>query len=236
MKRRIIFVISFVLLAIAISSCSGGPSTNNNESTLFVSGHGEIYLVPDLATINIGTRSEATDVAAALAENNKQAQSITAVLKEKGIDPLDIQTAAFNVYPYQNYNPDGTTSDMKYVVENTVNVKVRELSRLGEILDVVVRNGANQINGITFDVENRSNAEAEARKLAMQDATEKAKELADLAGVQLGKIQNVSVYSNGSALPSFDKGGGYMAPTTNTPISSGQLLITADANLTYFLK
>ncbi len=237
MKKKMLFASLFVLLAVILSSCSAVGVNEKSLRTMSVSGRGEVYLIPDIAYINIGTRSEALDVATALADNNKQAKSISAVLSEMGIDPLDIQTTAFNVYPYQNYGMDGLPMDLKYVVENTVNVKVRDLNRLGEILDAVVRSGANQINGISFDVEDRKQAESEARRLAIQDATEKAQELAGLASISLGEVQNISVYSNGNPQPVYDaKGGGYYSEASAAPIASGQMIISADANLVYSLK
>lgn len=237
MKKKMLFVSLFVLLAVILSSCSAVGVNDKSLRTMSVSGRGEVYLIPDIAYINIGTRSEALDVATALSDNNKQAKSISSVLSEMGIDPLDIQTTAFNVYPFQNYGMDGQPMELKYVVENTVNVKVRDLNRLGEILDAVVRSGANQINGISFDIEDRKQAESEARRLAIQDATEKAQELAGLAGISLGEVQNISVYSNGNPQPVYDaKGGGYYAEASAAPIASGQMIISADANLVYSLK
>ncbi|PKO04882.1 MAG: hypothetical protein CVU41_14870 [Chloroflexi bacterium HGW-Chloroflexi-3] len=237
MKKKMLFVSLFFLLAVILSSCSAVGVNEKSLRTMSVSGRGEVYLIPDIAYINIGTRSEALDVATALADNNKQAKSISSVLSEMGIDPLDIQTTAFNVYPYQNYGMDGQPMEIKYVVENTVSVKARDLNRLGEILDAVVRSGANQINGISFDIEDRKQAESEARRLAIQDATEKAQELSSLAGISLGEVQNISVYSNGNPQPVYDaKGGGYYAGFSAAPISSGQMIISADANLVYSLK
>jgi len=237
MKKKLVFVSLIALLAIVLSSCAGAPLNDSNIRSMSVSGRGEVYLIPDIAYINIGTRSQAPDVAAALTDNSNQAKAISTVLSEMGIDPLDIQTTAFNVYPFQNYGMDGQPTDLVYIVENTVNVKVRDLNNLGEILDAVVRSGANQINGITFDVEDRKQAEADARRLAIQDATEKAQELADLAGTELGELQNISVYSNGDPQPVYNaKGGGYIAADSAAPISSGQMIVTADANLVYELK
>lgn len=237
MKKKLVFVSLIALLAIVLSSCASAPLNNSNIRTMSVSGRGEVYLIPDIAYINIGTRSQAVDVASALSDNNKQAQAISSVLSDMGIDPLDIQTTAFNVYPFQNYGMDGQPTELVYIVENTVNVKVRELNRLGEILDAVVRSGANQINGISFDVEDRKQAEADARRLAIQDATGKAQELAELAGTELGDLQNISVYSNGDPQPVYNaKGGGYIAGDSAAPVSSGQMIITADANLVYELK
>jgi hypothetical protein len=236
MRKKFSFVMVVMLLAVVLGACA--PQTTGKDVTrsISVSGTGEVYLVPDIAYVYIGTRSEAVDVATALSDNNKQAQSISTVLSDMGVDPKDIQTTAFNVYPMQNYGPDGQPTELKYVVENTVFVKVRELQKLGELLDGVVRNGANQINGITFDVEDRTQAESDARKLAVQDATSKAQELADAAGVELGQLLNLNVYSSGNPQPMYDaKGGGYAAQSA-APIASGQLLVSAEASLSYELK
>ncbi len=237
MNKKINLLIVFVLLAGLLSACGLQAAPNETPRQLNISGTGEVYLVPDIAYVYIGTRSESADVGDALSENNKQAQNIATVLTEMGIDPKDIQTTAFNVYPMQNYSPEGEPLETKFVVENTVFIKVRELQRLGELLDVVVRNGANQINGISFNIEDREQAEADARRLAVVDAKEKAQELAEAAGVTLGELVNLSAYSYGGPQPIYEgKGGGYAADMSAAPIASGQLVITAEASLTYNIK
>ncbi len=237
MKKKFSLILMFAMLAGLLGACSGNVSKLDSTRTINVTGNGKVYLVPDIAYVYIGTHSEAADVATALNENNKQAAAISSELQGMGIDPLDIQTTAFNVYPQQNYGPDGQQTDIKYVVENTVFVKVKQLPILGELLDAVVRKGANQINGISFDVQDRNQAESDARNLAIQDAKEKATEIAAAAGVTLGDLMNINVYSSGNPQPIFDaKGGGAMNSTSSAPIASGQLLITADANLTYTIK
>lgn len=237
MFKKFSILMVIVILAGILSACAGQSNPGQMTPQINVSGKGEVYLVPDIAYVYIGTRSESADVATSLSENIKQAQDIASTLQNLGVDPIDIQTTSFNVYPVQNYGPDGQVTDTKYVVENTVFVKVRELTRLGELLDAVVRSGANNINGINFDVENREQAEAEARKMAVQDATQKAQELAEAAGVSLGEILSLNVYSSGSPQPVYDaKGGGYAASGAQVPVASGQLLITAEASVTYGLK
>ena len=237
MRKKFSFVIVVMLMAVVLGACAPQSTAKDFNRSINVSGTGEVYLVPDIAYVYIGTRSEAVDVASALSDNNKQAQSISTVLSDMGVDQKDIQTTAFNVYPMQNYGPDGQPTEIKYVVENTVFIKVRQLQKLGELLDAVVRNGANQINGISFDVEDRTQAESDARKLAVQDATDKAKELADAAGVELGQLMNLNVNLSGSPQPMYDaKGGGYAVAQSAAPIASGQLLVSATANLSYELK
>lgn len=236
MKNRWMLLIILVLAASLLAACAGtAPAANQPLRQINVSGTGKVYLVPDIAYIYIGVRSQADDVATALEQNNRQAQTIADTLRQQGIATEDIQTTAFNVYPQQEYTPEGVPGKITYVVENTVFVKVRELQKLGEILNAVVQGGANTINGISFDVQDRATAEAEARRLAVEDAKAKAGEIASLAGVTLGELQNINVYSGGGPMPVYEAKGGF-ADQFSVPIAAGQLVIQADANLTYEIK
>ncbi len=238
MKTRWTLLIVVVLAASLLAACAGTApaATNQPVRQINVTGTGKVYLVPDIAYIYIGVRSQADDVATALEQNNRQAQTIADTLKEQGIAAEDIQTTAFNVYPMQEYTPEGTPSKISYVVENTVFVKVRDLPKLGEILSAVVEGGANTINGISFDVEDRAAAEAEARRLAVEDAKAKAGEIATLAGVTLGELQSINVYSSGGPMPVYEAKGGMAASSASVPIAAGQMVIQADANLSYEIK
>ncbi|MDT8898457.1 SIMPL domain-containing protein [Thermanaerothrix sp. 4228-RoL] len=232
----------FALLALAmvglLAGCIQVPAASTPEQlrTLNVGGNGKVYVVPDLAYIYVGVRTEAEDVASALSKNNEQAQAIVNLLKERGVAEKDIQTSAFNVYPQQNIGPDGEVLGTKFVVENTVFITARDLSQLGSLLDAVVRVGANTIYGISFDVADRAKAEAEARRLAVEDAKARAQELAAAVGVTLGEVQNVSVYSSGSPIPVYEAKGMGIGGGGNAPIAAGQLVISADANITYLIR
>ncbi len=244
MKSKFMLIAVSALAVLAtLTACSGLGATNTNNCcgqtqlrTISVNGHSVVYVVPDIAYINIGVHSDGDTVTEALNGNNSQAQAIANTLSEFGIDPKDIQTTAFNVYPNQEYNSEGQVVRKFFSVDNTVYVKVRELDKLGQILDAVVRAGANQINGISFDVENRTEAEAQARTAAIADARMKAEELAAAAGVTLGELQTASVYNSGGAIPVYEGKGGYMSADASVPMSAGQMQVTADASLTYIIK
>jgi uncharacterized protein YggE len=235
MRKSFLLVVLGVFIIGSLAACQGiAPSQEPvNFPQINVSGTGKVYLVPDIAYVYIGVRSQAGDVASALNQNSAQAQAIASTLRERNVAADDIQTTAFNVYPQQQYTPTGEPGETIYVVENTVFVKIRDLQNLGVLLDAVVRSGANTINGISFDIEDRTSAEAEARRLAVEDAKAKAAELAGLAGVELGELYSVSVYSSGGAMPVFEAKGGGAAYDSAAPIAAGQLVIQADASMTY---
>ncbi len=182
--------------------------------------------------------TESDSVANSLTDNTRQAQAVSDALKELGVDPQDIQTSAFNVYPLVQYDKNSNPTGTKYVVDNTVTITVRDLSKLGQILDTTIRSGANNISGISFDVKDKPAAVAEARKLAIEDARKTAQDLASAAGVELGDLDTLSVYSSGSTLPIYEgKGGGAsMSVAASVPVSSGQLVIIMDATLVYEIK
>lgn len=236
MRNKLFVVIAGLVIVGLLAACQGvAPSSPVNQIPMInVNGTGKVYLVPDIAYVYVGVRSQAGDVAEALSQNNTQANAIASTLKEKGVAAEDIQTTAFNIYPQQQYTPEGTPSETVYVVENTVFITVRDLNSLGSLLDSVVRAGANTINGISFDIKDRESAEKEARRLAIEDAQAKATELAQLTGVQLGQLYSVSVWSSG-VTPVYEAKGG-AAASTGTPIAAGQMVIQMDASLSYEIK
>jgi uncharacterized protein YggE len=236
MKNKLsLIVVGFVVLGL-LAACSNAPASSETQRSMNVSGTGRVSLVPDIATINIGVRTEAEEVNDALKGNTSQANAIAEVLKDLGIAEEDIQTSNFNVYPSERYNPmTGEVEGRYFVVENTVSVKVRDLSSLGDVLTAVVEAGANNIYGISFNVEDREAAVAEARELAIKDAKAKAEAIAEAAGVSLGELLSINVYEGSAPITYFDAKGGAYAESS-VPISAGTLTIVIEANLTYGLK
>ena len=244
--KKISVLLFSLLVILSLSACSTGTSANpvTTQSTLSADGTGTVKITPDIAYINIGVQSKSENVKAALDENNTSAAAISSALQSLGVAVEDIQTSSFNVYPMQDYglagmgfdNGDGTmTPSTYYQVDNIVLVTVRDLSNLGQILDVSVQSGANSINSISFDVQNKDQALEEARKMAIQAAQAQAQSIADAAGVQLGKIINLSVYSSGDT-PYYEGKGGVANYSSDVPISAGQLNLSMTANIMYEIK
>jgi uncharacterized protein len=240
MKQKFVMIVASLLVIFSLTACFTIPASTANTPqirTLSSSGTGEVYLTPDVAYVYIGVRVDADEVSTALANNNIQAQAVADAVSALGVDKKDIQTTSFNVYPMTDYGPDGSITRKYYVVENTVYITVRDLGKLGKLLDSVVRSGANSINGITFDVQDKETALAQARDLAIQKAISEAQSIASASGVKLGDLQSVNVYTSGGPTPLYEgKGGGGVAASASVPVSAGQLVITVNANLVYELK
>jgi len=244
MKQKIWVLVSLVLAVGLLAACSSAPAQVVSATaaatprTLVATGHGEVYITPDIAYINVGIHTEADDVSTALSDNNTQAQTISDTLTSMGVDKKDIQTTSFNVYPMSTYGPDGSVTRKYFGVDNTVYVTVRDLSSMGKLLDAVVKSGANTINGISFDLQDKDAVNAQARDLAIQKAKDEATGIAKSAGVTLGDLQNIQITTNSSPVQVYNAkaaaiGGGGNA---SVPVASGQLVIAVDANLTYQIK
>jgi uncharacterized protein YggE len=236
MKKKNLLVGLSLMMVLAMSACATSPSPQVASRTITVSGTGQVYITPDVAYITIGVQSQAAKVTDVLNENNAQAKAISDALQGLGVDPKDIQTSAFNIYPNQNFSPEGKPLDTYYVVQNSVYITVRDLNQMGAILDAVVRSGANTVNSISFDVLDKTAALSEARTKAIENARQTADELAAAAGVTLGPLQTLNIYSSGGAVPVYDIKGTGGREAGSVPVSTGQLIISVDASLIYEIK
>jgi uncharacterized protein YggE len=245
MRTKLSLTITLIALAAILLTACGTPAyaqTNSTSTkpprTLAVNGAGKVYLVPDIAYISIGVHTENKDAAEAVGLNTTTSKKVADALKKLGVKPEDIQTTNFNIYPQQQYDQNGKLEGLIYVVDNTVYVTLRDLTKLGDLLGKVVEAGANSISGISFDVADRTKAMAEARKLAVADAQSQAKELATAAGVTLGAIQSLNTYGATAPAPVFDGkgGGGALAMSATVPVSPGQMFIQVDVSLVYEIQ
>jgi uncharacterized protein YggE len=235
MRNKLTIFVPILVLALALSACGTAPQAR----TLSVSGNGTVYLTPDIAYIYIGVHTDDPAIATAVNNNNTQTQALVDALKNAGIAAVDIQTSNFSVYSSPNYDKvtGQSTGVNSYGVDNTVYVTVRDLGKLGSLLNTAVSAGANNINSITFDVADKTAAMAQARTKAMANASSLASELAQTAKVTLGEIQTVT-YSDNSPTPyAYGMGGGgASAPNASVPIQPGLTQITVSVGVTYAIK
>lgn len=239
-SKHILFSV-FLILAVALSAC--GPTTVQGAvqppvRTLNVSGTGKVDLAPDIAYINLGVHTEDPSAADAVAANNAQTAKVIDALKSLGIDEKDIRTTNFSIWPSQNYSPDGTPLDTKYMVDNTVFVTIRDMEKLGDLLDSVIAAGVNTVNSIQFDLSDKTAALTQARADAVKDAEKQAAELAAAAGLELGEVYSIGFAESYMPIYEYGKGGGGgdAAAAVSVPIQPGQLTISATVNMSYLLK
>lgn len=164
---------------------------------LSLSGTGEVKARPDTASITSGVISNAKTAQAALAANSAAMNSLFAELRAAGIADRDLQTSNFNIAPqYRPYDPKNPVPQHEriigYQVSNGVTVRVRDLDRLGRLIDQMTAAGANRMNGISFYVDKTENLLDEARRKAMADVRRKADLYADGFGVKLKRVLTIS--------------------------------------------
>ena len=166
---------------------------------LSVSATAESRRVPDVATISTGVVTQAADANAAMRANAVQMDKVMAAIRAAGIAERDVQTSGINLNPQYRYIENQAPSITGYQASNTVNVKVRDLSKLGKVLDAFVASGANQVNGPSFEVDKPEQAYDEARLAALQKAQARAKTYADALGLNVRRI--VSISEGGASFP-----------------------------------
>jgi len=244
MKNKILILVSVLVIAGVLSAC--GPSSAQTSypqiRSMYINGNGSTEITPDIAYINIGVHSEAPTAVSAVSMNNTRAQKVMDALLKFGIQNKDLRTSNFSIYSLQKTdNSTGKVTGTYYAVDNNIIVTVRDLPKMGSLLDNAIQAGANSINNVQFDVVDNTTALKQAREEAMQNAIKQAQELADAAGIQLGAIQTINysesvpMYS-GSNFMDYGKGGGGMRADFSVPVNPGQMTITATVTITYALK
>ena len=238
MQKKYVILIGLILALVSLSACATPVTTQATPPplrTLNVTGSGKVFIAPDIAYISIGVHTEGESASDAVTKNSEQAQKITGAIKGMGVDPKDIQTTNFNISPQQKYDDKGQLIGIIYVVDNTVYVTIRDLTKIGGLLDEVTKAGANNVYGIQFDLADKTSATSEARKIAVESARTQAQELAQAAGVTLGAVQTINTYNSYPVSVYEGKGGGAMA-ASDVPISPGQLSLTIEVNIVYEIK
>nr|WP_307377037.1 SIMPL domain-containing protein [Peteryoungia aggregata] len=215
--------------------------TERREATIMVSGEGEATVAPDMAVISLAVVRDADTASEALSANSAAMTEVLAALKAQGIAEKDLQTTEFSIQPKykQDTRTDGSYEApviVGYTVSNGLTVRVRELAKLGTIIDESVKLGVNQGGGISFTNDDPEATIEAARKQAVEKAAAKAKTLTDAAGVKLGRVVEISenfarpmpqVYAAAPMAKMADEA---------MPIASGENLYTVTVNITYAIE
>ncbi|MCB2115079.1 MAG: SIMPL domain-containing protein [Rhodobacteraceae bacterium] len=202
-------------------------------TTISVSGEGRVEVVPDLATVSLGVTTDADTASAAMTANSGAVAQVLDRLKAAGIEPRDVQTSGLSLGPRYDYGRgDGTPPKLLgYTVSDMVTVRVRDLAKLGGVLDGVVADGANTLNGLGFGLAEDAEARDEARRRAVADARHRAELYAGAAGVKLGRL--ISISEAGMSYPPMPMAEASFAKAADVPIATGEVSIGASVSLVY---
>lgn len=228
-----ILLISAISPGLAIQEEAGGDSS---QRTINVSGNGQASAQPDVAVVTLGVQTEAEEATAALEENNDRMQALVDVLEDADIAPEDIQTRVVRLFPRYEETPsvDGQRELTGYTASNVVEVRVRDIDAVGEILDAAVQAGGNRIEGIRFEISDPAAYLDQAREAAWNDAQHKAEQLASLAGTELGEV--LTIIESGRGPQPFVEQAAIADTAAAVPIETGSQTIEVDLQVTWLLS
>lgn len=222
--------------AMTASAQTSNLTAPNDGTLLTVSAEAKTTRVPDVATLSTGVVTQAVDANSALRANAEAMSKVMAAVKAAGIAERDVQTTGISIYPQYRYAENQAPAITGYQASNTVSVKVRDMARLGKVLDALVANGANQVNGPSFEIDEPEAAYDEARVAAIKKAQARAKLYADALGLRVRRVVSIS------------EGGGYTPPMpgpvmmkaaamemADTPVSPGESSLSAQVNVVFEL-
>jgi len=233
------------LLTLGVLAAAPQGAAAHEESKqpprIHITGEGEVRVAPDMAIVNLTVMREAATAREALSANNAAMRQVIDAMKADGIADRDLQTSGINIRPrYQRPTKDNDLKEPKivgYVVTNSVTVRVRDLNTVGAVLDRSVTLGVNQGGNLRFANHDTKAPMKEARKLAVADAIDRAKTLAEAAGVKLGRVVEMNEQSS-IPRPMLMARQAMAAPAAaeSVPIEAGENSYRAIVNLVFTIE
>jgi hypothetical protein len=226
------------VLAVAFALPAAAQSVPPGPATIEIVGHALNPVTPDQAMVQIGVSTRAASPAAALDDNSAAARRVAELARNSGIEPGDIRTSSVLLTPTYRpmRDPGGQPQPDGYAAENSVEIRVRDLGKLGDLLRRAVDGGANRINGLGFGLSDPRNANEEVRRAAMADAFRQARLLADAAGVKLGPIRRITFPPQRDRGPIPLTGGALRSMAAPMPVQPGSLEVSADVEVTWTIE
>lgn len=228
------FLVAKTRNEIAVHRTIGRPADVRDMFT--IEGEGKVSGTPTLAELSFGLLSEGSDVAKIQQENTTKVNAMIAAVKELGVAKADIQTSQYTINPKYDYK-DGTSKIIGYQVSQSLNLKLRDLSKIGDVLTKVGQMGGNQVNGPTFTIDDPSLLKQEARMKALEDARKKAEALSSVLGVKIGRVVTFTESSNNPGpMPVMYREMAAMdaaVPVANPTIQAGSLDVMSNVSVTF---
>lgn len=243
-SKRYLWLFALLILGAATMACAalqGSQAAVSEEETpserISVTGYGEATGVPDIATINLGVEVRAGSIIEGIEQSNQAMESLQAALKDMGIAAEDLQSTNFSVWREEEFDrmTGMPTGENIYHVDSSLMVKVRDINRVSEVIETGLAAGANNVFGLTFGIDDTAELEAQARRIALADAADRAGQLASELGFTLGNPVIVSELAGGAipfsleAAYGFGIGGGGGGP----PLQPGELTVRIQVDVAY---
>ncbi|MGB0497449.1 MAG: SIMPL domain-containing protein [Rubricella sp.] len=225
------FLPALALIVAAIGVCRPAFAQEAPVPSIFVSGVGEVVAVPDIARITIGVEENAPRAAAATQAVANRAAEVVAALAEAGITGADVQTRRIDLSPvYAEPQPGRAPRVAGYRASTELSIIVRDLADAGGTLDAITEAGVNRLNGFRFDIEDPSELVREARRAAVRDAFQRAGDIAEAAGIELGPVYEIREGGGGMPRPVMAD---MMAVRSEAvmPVEPGELTMSATVSL-----
>jgi uncharacterized protein YggE len=226
--------ILFLTAALGVGSAGGmALADDHGPATITVTGEGTVTAAPDLATVSLGVTTQGGTASEAMAANSAALSAVLERVKAAGVEDRDIQTSALNLNPnWAGTDGSSVPTIQGYVAMNQLQVRVRDLAKLGPVLDAAIADGANTLNGVSFGLQDPDPAMDQARKDAVAEARARAELLTAAAGVALGRIVSIS------------ESGGYAPPMpmyrmeaamaeAPVPVEGGEVGVTANVTVVW---
>lgn len=217
-----------VLLGMVFSTAiaqEGVPTTS--PYTITVTGFGDASAPPDMATLIVGVENGGSDITELYQEVNSTIATITAALEGAGVTDADMRTDGLDVYVNRGgYEPE------EIRVSNRIHITIRDLSKIEEIIDLVVQNGANSIYGLSFGLEENADIQTEARLGALDDARQRAESIAQHLGVELSEVISITEQAYGN-VPMGGGGNAMMGLGGDAVVEPGMVVFTMSVTVTY---
>jgi hypothetical protein len=229
MRLRLALIAFLATLAAASpAQAVGGAADVSNDRWVEVTGEGSVGVAPDFARVTLGVTSTGKNAGEAMAANAKAANALVSLTKSEGVAPADIQTSEMSISPmFSQASPGQQTAPTitGYSVSNNVAVTLRDIPRLGSLLDKAVAAGANSIYGVGFGHNDPSALLDKARPLAVADARRKAEIYANAGGARIGRLMVLTEEPGRQSPVAFSRAYAASAPVP-TPIEAGEDKLT----------
>jgi len=239
----LVLVIALIaLISVEVKNLITSPVDLSKTRSVTMTAEGKVTAKPDTATVNFSVVTQGKDASQVQSDNDKKMTKVVDYLKSKGVKQEDIKTSGYNLYPQYDYNakPAGEPPAISgYNLNQSVTAKVRALDTVSAIVGGLTANGVNQIDNLSYFIDDPDSLKAKAREDAITKAKAKAQELANNLGVKLGRIINFSEGSGSTPVPYYDymsAGKGGSGGSAASPVEPGGQDVTVDVTLTFELK